>query len=159
MIDISNMRTYIVTGLSEYLGVPVIRANQSKEPPHYPYITYTVTTLASENNGTWGQWEDNKDRNAVTQTWSINSLSDNDAESAENAIKAREWLQHIGTYYLNANNIIVQSATSITNRDNVLTVGYEYKNGFDVVFWLYDEVDTTVGANGFIETAALNETD
>ena len=82
-------------------------------------------------------------------------MSNDNSESVALASKAREWLDRSGTVYLNDNDIIVQSVGSITNRDNFLTVEYEHKNGFDVVFWLYDEVsftreyieETTIGEN------------
>ena len=55
---------------------------------------------------------------------------------------------------MNDNNVIVQSVGSITNRDNVLTVGYEYKNGFDVDFWLFETVGDT--DTEIIETADIS---
>jgi hypothetical protein len=50
--------------------------------------------------------------------------------------------------------ITVQSVTDVTNRDNLLTVEYQRKNGFDVVFYVYDEVDSPVGDN-YIESATV----
>ena len=75
-----------------------------------------------------------------TVTWSITALSDDNAESVALAMKAREWLELVGQTYLNDNKVIVQSVGAITNRDNILTYGYEYRNGFDCVFWCHDEV-------------------
>jgi hypothetical protein len=72
------------------------------------------------------------------------------------AVKAREWLDHVGRTYLNDNNVAVQSVGGITNRDNLLTVGYEYRNGFDVVFNLFDVVDNPIAESGYIETITLN---
>lgn len=109
--------------------------------PQYPFVSYTVTELMSANNGTYGEWDDRKARKAVTTTWSITALSDDNSESVSLAMKARNWLEYVGRVYLNDNNVIVQSAGGITNRDNVLTYGYEYRNGFDCVFWCYDEIE------------------
>ena len=53
------------------------------------------------------------------------------------------------------NGVIVQSVTNITNRDNILTVEYEYKNGFDVVFYLFDETENNIEQSGVIEEAKL----
>lgn len=141
MVDFENLRETVVTGLKKYLNCPVIRNNQSAEPPAYPYVSYTITTLMAENKGTYGEYEDGKARKPVTQTWSITAQSDDNTESITLANKAREWLDYVGTVYLNDNNVIVQSVTGVTNRDNVLTTDYEYKNGFDCVFWCCDEVD------------------
>ncbi len=157
MIDNENLRLTVVKGLKDYLDVPVIRSNQNAEPPNYPYVSYTVTTLENANNGTWGQYEDNIDRIPVTQTWSITVQSDKENESIFLTSKAREFLCHFGTTYFNDNNVIVQSVSSITNRDNLISVEYEYKNGFDVVFWLMNEEKNPVDETGVIKKLTLKE--
>lgn len=144
MIDNDNLRTAVVTGLTDYLQTAVIQSNQNKEPPKYPFLSFTITRLESENKGTWGEYADGKDRKPVTQTWSITSISDDETESVTNASKAREWLDRVGTVDLRAKGVIVQSVGSIQNRDNVLTTEYEYRNGFDVVFYLMNEVENRV---------------
>ena len=150
MIPYENMRTIVCRGLKEYLDCPIVRANQDETPPKYPYVTYTVTRLLSENNGTYGVYEDGTERKPYTQTWSISALSDDNSESVALAIKAREWLDRVGNLYLADNDVIVQSVGGITNRDNYLTAGYEYRNGFDCVFWLFDTLENV--DEGYIET-------
>lgn len=154
MIDAEHLRSVVVKGLKEYVGIPVIRSNQNAEPPDYPYASYTITTPESANNGTYGVYSDGVDRLPVTQTWSITVQSDKYDESLTLASKAREWLQHTGALYLNDNDVIVQSVTNITNRDNVISVEYEYKHGFDCVFWLMNEVERQVEE---IETINIEE--
>lgn len=154
MIDYDNMRRTIVKGLKTYLDCPVVRNNQNADPPAYPYVSYTITTLVRANNGTYGEYSDGVFRKPTVQTWSITAQSDDNAESVSLISKAREWFDRAGTLYLNDNNVIVQSVGSITNRDNVLTVGYEYKNGFDVDFWLYETVGNT--DSEIIETADIS---
>lgn len=154
MIDYENMRRITVKGLKNYLGCPVIRNNQNEAPPDYPFVSYTVTTLMRANNGTYGEYSDDVYRKPTAQTWSITAQSDNNSESVNLISKAREWFDRAGTLYLNDNNVIVQSVGSITNRDNVLTVGYEYKNGFDVDFWLFETVEDT--DTEIIETADIS---
>ena len=156
MIDYENIRLIVAKGLKQYLGCQVIRSNQNAEPPAYPYVSYTVTTLASANNGTYGEWDDGKARKAVTSTWSITALSDDNAESVMLAMKAREWLEFVGTTYLNDNKVVVQSVGGITNRDNVLTYDYEYRNGFDCVFWCFDEIEIPQ-TQEFIEAVEMGE--
>ena len=157
MIKTDNIREHVVTGLNGYLKVPVIRSNQNQKPPPYPYVVYTITTLESANNGTFGEYADGIDRKAVTQVWSISAVAETNDESVELASKAKEWLDHIGTFYLNENDVIVQSSTGITNRDNVLSVEYEYRNGFDVVFWTYSEVGNPLDGTGYIETVKIKD--
>lgn len=153
MIDYKNIREAVCKGLKKYLNVPIIRNNQNAQPPVYPYLSYTVTTLASQNKGTYGEYEDGIDRQPVKQTWSITAQSDDNDESVMLAGKAKEWLDHTGSVYLRDRNVIVEQVTNITNRDNIISVEYEYKNGFDVVFVLFDEIKRP--DNGYIEQTDL----
>lgn len=153
MIDNDLLRNTVPEGLSTYLGIPVILSNQNKEPPRYPYGTYNVTTPAGENNGTYGEWDDGIDRLSVSQTWSISFLAETESESLMYANMARTWLLHVGRQYLNDRGVIVQKATAIGKRDNVLTVEYEHKSGFDVVFCVDDEVERP--DNGSIDTFVI----
>ena len=154
MIDYKKMRETVPKGLKEHIGVPVIRGNQTAPAPPYPFLSYNVTMIASANNGTWEVHADGTDRKLVRSTWSISSLSDDWDESVQNAIRAREWFDHSGRTWLAERGITVQSVGEITNRDNILSVEYERKNGFDVVFYMYDEAATMAEINGHIETAA-----
>lgn len=157
MIDNNNLRLTVCKGLNEYLGIPIIRSGQNAEPPDYPYLSYTVTTLESANDGTWGEYKDGIDRIPVTQVWSITVQSDKEAESIELACKAREYLDNVGTQYLNDRDVIVQRVTNITNRDNLITIDYEYRNGFDAVFYMFDEVQRPIEEIGVIESVTLNK--
>ena len=155
MIDYENIRLVVAKGLKDYCNCPVIRSNQNEKPPSYPYISYTITTLMSANNGTYGEYEDGAERKPFNMTMSVSAVSNDNTESVTLTCKAREWLDRVGRTYLNDNNVIVQSVGSVTNRDNFLTVEYEYKNGFDVVFWLYDTIEGTANQEEYIEVADL----
>ena len=143
MIDFEKLRLIVAKGLKDYCACDVIRSNQNEDPEVDTYLSYTIINVMRENVGTYGAYEDGIDRKAFTQTWSISSISPDNSTSIFNACKAREWLDHVGTIYLNDNGVVVQSVGSVTNRDNFLSVEYEYKNGFDVVFWLMDETEET----------------
>lgn len=158
MIPFDAMREAIAAGLSEYIGVPVIRGNQSAPAPPYPYATYNLTTPAGANRGTWQQHEDGVDRQMVESIWSFSTLSTDWGESVNLAVKAREWITHTGRTYLSEHGIAVRNATEINNRDNILTVEYERKNGFDVVFYVFDEAENTRALTGTIETAEIDHT-
>jgi hypothetical protein len=155
VVDIESMRSIVATGLKEYLGCDVVRSNQNEDMPDYPYVSYTITTLASANNGTYGEWEDGIARKGVISTWSITALSDDAVESMTLAQKAREWLDYAGSAYLNDNDVIVQSVTNITNRDNVISAEYEYRNGFECDFWCNETVNMPED-QGQIESADIN---
>lgn len=142
MVDIESLTNVVQAGLEKYLGCPVIRSNQADaEIPKYPYAVYTITTVATQNNGTYGEWEDGFARKPVNTIWSITVRSNKNAESVMLANKAREFLDYAGTTYLNDNDVIVQSVTAVTNRDNVLTIDYEHANGFDCFFWCNDTIE------------------
>ena len=111
----------------------------------------------SVNNGTYGIHADGVARKPFTQFWSLSVLSDDSSESVTLALKAREWFDYAGRTYLKDNNIIVQSVTSVSNRDNVISYGYEYKNGFDITFWLLDEIVMTDEQVESIESMTLKE--
>lgn len=153
MIPYDNIREIVAKGLSDYLGIKIIRGNQIGQAPARPYGTYLVTTIAAANGGTWQEHEDGKDRKLVRSIWSFSFMANEWAESVGYAIKAREWFEHTGRVLLSEKGITVQSTTDVTNRDNLLTVEYERKNGFDVVFYVYDEVDNIAEAIGWIEHA------
>lgn len=155
MIPYDMMQKVIVQGLGKHLGVPVIMGNQTAPAPNYPYAAYNVTTIASKNDGTWQQHADGIDRKLVRSIWSFSTLSDDWEESVNLAIKARSWFDHTGRTLLSEHGITVQSVTDITNRDNILTVEYERKNGFDVVFYVFDEVENPSSTNGYIESAEI----
>lgn len=155
MIDIEKMVNTVPKGLKEYLGIPVILSDQTAPAPAYPYATYKATTIAGANNGTWQQHKDGIDRLMVRSIWSLSFLSKEWSESIRYATKAREWFQHTGRAWLAQNGIVVQSITDITNRDNIITVEYERKNGFDVFFYVYDEAENPAGTYGFIESAEI----
>jgi len=144
LINLNNVISVVVKGLKEYINAPIIRLNQNAPPPNYPYACYNITTLQSKNNGTWGIYKDGIERIPITQTWSLTFQSSRIYESEELAIKAKNWFENIGRQYLKDNNIIIQSVGSITNRDNIISIEYEYKNGFDVVLWFLDEVEKNI---------------
>ncbi|MCD8091034.1 MAG: hypothetical protein LUD81_10545 [Clostridiales bacterium] len=157
MVDNENLRSTVIVGLKKYLGVPIIRSAQNTEPPDYPYLSFTVTTLESANNGTWGVYPDGIDRIPVKQTWSITAQSEDELEAGELASKAREYLTHTGRTYLKDNDVIVETVTAITNRDSLITIEYEYRKGFDVVFWLMNEENNPIEEDGYINSVILNK--
>ena len=156
MVNTDKIQDTVPIGLQIYTGVPIIRSNQDAEPPEMPYIVYTITTLESANNGTFGEHDDGIDRKEVTQTWSISAVAATNAESIQLANKARDWLDYVGTTYMNDRQVICQSVTDITNRDNVISVGYQYKNGFDAVFWDFSEVENPSDETGEISQVVIN---
>lgn len=140
MINYRQIETIIVEGLKAHLGCEVIMANQNSPVPDFPYVSYTVVTPKVENNGTYGVWEDETKRKEVQQIWSFTVQADNDTESKTLALSAHDYFSEVGVYYLSDNGIVAQLVGSITCRDNLISIDYEYRNGFDVTFALADEI-------------------
>lgn len=143
MINTDNIRKTVVPALKKYTGAYLIRANQNAEPPPYPYSTYHITTYATQNNGTFGEYADGVSRKPVKQIWSFTTHSDKYEEAFTIANKLREWLDYVGTIYLSDNRIVVESVGAIADRSNVLTVDYQYSFGFDCTFSVFDEAIIT----------------
>lgn len=155
-MTLKEMRETILTGLREHLGIKMIRADQTSPAPAYPYGTAKATTPAGANNGTYQKHEDGIDRLMVQSIWSFSFLSKDYDESVSLALKARQWFLHTGRVWLSDRGITVSSATEINNRDNILTVDYESKHGFDVFFYVYDEAENPAEATGYIESAEVS---
>lgn len=155
MINAENLRKTIVYGLKKYTGVTIIRANQNAEPPKYPYATYQITTFATQNNGTYGEYDDGVARKRVRQIWSLTAYSDDYVESITLANKMRDWLDYVGTVTLTDNGIVVQSVGAVTDRSNVLTADYQYSYGFDCTFPVFDEI--VMPDNGEVEAFTFEE--
>lgn len=159
MIDIDKIRKIIVKGLKDYLQIKLIKSNQTGDIPKYPYGSYTINAISKNNNGTWEQHSDGTFAKMISQTWSITFQSDDSIESAEIAMKARNWFELIGRTYLKDNNITVQSVGNITPRDNLITIEYEHRNGFDVVFYLMDTIegDIVTAETGIIDSITIGD--
>ena len=138
---IKQNESVIVNGLQEYLGCPVILANQHSPAPKYPYVSFTNIAPIKANNGTFCTNFDGHYHKAVKQTWSFTVQSDNDSECSEIVSKAFDWFSLVGIDYLSDNQIYVERLEDIRNRDNLITIQYEYRRGFDVVFVINDEID------------------
>ena len=155
MVNTDNIRSTVVKNLKIYLGCPIVRANQTAKMPDMPYGRYTITTPATANNGTYGEYEDGKARKPVKQIWSLTFESEKYEEAVNLANKARSWFEYVGQIVLTDNDVIVESVGAIGDRSNLLTVEYQYSYGFDVTFWAYDEIEIPEGE--VIESVELDE--
>ncbi len=147
----------IVNGLKTYCGCEVVRANQTGPIPSYPYISYTVITPVTEYNGTYSFDEDSGQYYiAFDQTWSFTVQADDEEVALTTALKAYDWFKLSGLVHLTDNGIVVMRCSDMTNRDNLITIEYEHRLGFDVVFKLNHTVTMTEAEKGgIIETATI----
>ena len=155
MVNTDNIRSTVVGNLTKHLGHPIVRSNQTAKMPAFPFGRYAITTPMTENNGTYGEYEDDVARKAVKQIWSFTFESDKFEEALNLANKARSWMDYTGTTILNDNGVIVEKVGAVGDRGNLLTVDYEYMFGFDVTFWAYDEIEMPEAE--VIERVELND--
>lgn len=159
MIDARAIEKIVVDGLKVYVSTTdkpceVVRANQTGPVPPYPYVAYTITTLAQSRSGTFSVAPDGTRFREFTQTWSFTVQSDDADECANVALKAWDWFMKVGCVYLSDNMVVVQNVGNINNRDNLITIEYEYRSGFDVAFNLLNTVTMSEAEiGGYIETA------
>lgn len=162
MIDYRTIETLIVNGLQDWLtsqgyNCPVVLANQVSPIPNYPYISYTITSPLVSNDKGYCVASDGTKYKPVTQIWSFTVQSDDDVEAPTVAMQAYDWFTVTGLEYLGDNGISVQRVGNINNRDNLLTIEYEHRNGFDVTFLLINSVSDNTGTIEEVITTANRE--
>lgn len=154
MIDQERINLLLTGKLKEVTGCEVVKSNIANAPiPPYPYISFTILNTDTRK-GTYSASE-GKRYIPLTQTWSFTVQGDKDNETQLVAMKAKDWLEETGRHCLSDNGIVLRSVGAITNRDTLLTVGYEYRKGFDAVLAIMNTV-----AGEFVETidsAEINE--
>lgn len=140
MINQKQNESIIINGIQEYINCPVILANQHAPIPAYPYVSFTVTTPVVINKGSYGTEYDGVFYKPVKQVWSFTVQSDYTDQCMEIALKLHDWFSLVGITYLQDNEIVIERLENIGNRDNLITIQYEYRRGFDVTFVLMDEI-------------------
>ena len=162
MIKYRENEILIVDGLQNFLkskgyNCPVIMANQTAPTPPYPYIAYTIITPVSANMKGYSVANDGMRYKSMVQTWSFTAQSNDDVEAFDVLMLAYNWFALIGNTHLSDNNIVAQRVGGITNRDNLLTIEYEHRYGFDVDFLLLHTLEKAdCETAGYIETADIN---
>lgn len=145
LIDQLKINETVITGLELELNCPVIFANQTAPAPLYPYCSFTITNLMNENGGTYGLHKDEIYRKEITQTWSFTIQSNDDDEAMHLALKAYDFFALKGKLVLSDGGVAVQSVSQISNRDNLITIEYEHRYGFDVKLSLCNAVSADFG--------------
>lgn len=131
MIEQKRINQFLAGKLKQVTGCEVVKANLANAPiPSYPYLSFSILDTKTRA----GTYSDRETRYMpLTQVWSLTVQSDDDDEALDRAMRARDWLEEAGHLVLKDNGIVVQSVGPIHNRDSFLTVGYEYRKGFDLV--------------------------
>lgn len=146
-----DVRDKVAIGLHQYLGIPVILADQVSPESEMPYIVYSVTCpyIPGKTLGHFDNKRDN-DGNLIKiryeqagMTMSFTACSQNrteedgstifgEDESMDLAEKAQGWFLHAGRRFLSP-DVVVESVENAAQR-NVLMVDEEANRyGFDVL--------------------------
>lgn len=161
-MNIREVEKTIVRGLEGYLSTEkrpckLVLANSNTPIPEYPYVSYTPLQAVIQNNGTYGIREDGTRIKQYDSTFSFTVQSDDEDESVFLAVMAMRWFSVVGVVFLGDNGIAVKNVGSVTNRDNLISVEYEYRNGFDVTLTLLDVIDASEFEGvGYIEQADVD---
>ena len=123
-----------LTGLlQKAVGCPVIKSNQHTPVPAYPYVSFTVVNPLVATGGTWGECDDGMERKEFKQVWSFTVQSDDDTVATEKAMRLYEYFDR-KNHELEEIGVMVVRLSNMSNRDNFISVQYEYRYGFDVIF-------------------------
>lgn len=143
MIDFKRTEEAVITGLEKATGRPVVAANQTSRPtPEYPYLSFTITSPYIANKGQYSVLADMTMAKEARQIWSVTAQSSDWDQAMRLILRARDFLEITGRQYLKDRDVVVEGVGNIVNRDNLLSVMYEHRNGFDVTFLLVDEIKT-----------------
>lgn len=138
MIKHSDIRDKLVSGLYEYMNLLVVQSSSIGEQPKYPFITYSVSSpyiqLGHTERYTETEQEDSVNRfvEHYEQSYSFTVASKDEDEAMDLCLKAIQYFKLYGVDYLKDNHIVVVNISNIQARDNMITINYERRYGFDV---------------------------
>lgn len=138
MLNIDEIRSYIIRNLNKTTGIKTIVAEQSSEQPPYPFNTIKFTTLGKKIGRAMqymkedGQYTE-QDIEMILSVTSFSAGTENEIDQAtNNAYKALQFFEIDGIEVLQDKNIAVVKTTELTNRDTFISIEYERRAGFDV---------------------------
>lgn len=150
-MDYREIRNFIVSGLYNYLEIPVVPTDDIGDKPDYPYVSYKFITLYIPQ-GPYNLLKDtvpSLDENfeydveytkeeQPKMIISINSYSDDEVESYNLGLKVREWFNFYGYHYLKEKGVIVSNIGNLQDRTVLIVDNYEKRQGFDVTIRVVD---------------------
>ena len=148
MIDQFELNDVICEGIKKDCHCECVKTNSTARLPAYDFVSFTVLNFGT-SGGTSAVYasEDNTKETRSKEgrlTYSFTTHSDKDNASLLLAVAIHDWFEESGRQYLKDRGIVVKSVGMVTNRDNILTVGYEYRNGFDVVLTVVNNIETSI---------------
>jgi hypothetical protein len=138
-MSLADIKSLLIPEIKNFVGVPVIDADQNAPKPDGTHSTFKVTSPYLKAVGKpnedieFGRWD-----NTLTSYEEYNfvlsfSTYDMDQDiSFDLSQKIRDWFTFYGQDFMDSNNLVVSDITGIQNRDILLVDDYERRNGFDV---------------------------
>lgn len=138
MISHADIRNKLVSGLHNFMDMLVVQQSSIGEQPAYPFITYTVTSPYLQL-GQPERYTEEIDGSIATksiehyeQVYSFTVASKDEDEAMNKCLQAIQYFKFYGAQDLADQNIVVVKISSISARDNMITIDYERRYGFDV---------------------------
>ena len=144
-MNLEKIRNGIVKGLHEHVGVTVVPSDTTDRKPDGSYITYKIISAANNANtfslvdepipSTDPNFEYDVQTTRIEQpyiTLSINTYSTCEMAAYGIASKARDWFTFHGDLFFVDMNIVVVSASNISDRSQQIVDDFESRYGFDV---------------------------
>ena len=136
-----TMREYnrlLCEGITAELGCPVVKSNITDHIPKYPYVSFTVTGIRTRQR-TYADAEQPYVPAEVSYSFTVQS--NDDYEALTLAMKLHDWFEETGRMYLKDNGMVFTDIGQISERDNMITLEYEHRKGFDCVLNLMNYVE------------------
>lgn len=159
LIKHSDIRDKLVTGLHNFTKLLVVQQSSTGKQPAYPFITYSVNNpylqlgqpehYTEETDGS--TIERNKEH--YEQVYSFTVASKDEDEAMDMCLLAIQYFKFYGVQELKDHNIAVVKVSNLSARDNMITINYERRYGFDVRIRVASE-ETKV-TNDIIDSISL----
>ena len=139
----------VLSKLEEYTGCTFVLSNTTKQMPAYPYGSFTVISVSTKK-GTYAAATVERNGEKVDVLYmpalikiSFTMQSNDEDEALEKAFMIQDFFAEAKRLELEDNDIVVADIGAITNRDNMLTIEYEYRKGLDVTLRATNVIENT----------------
>lgn len=137
--SIKQYNTLLCAKITDVLGCTVVKSNITKDIPAYPFVSFTVLNIHTKK-GTYGNDGETKFSQAsMTYSWTVQAADD--YRALELAQQLHDWFEETGRLWLKDNGMTFTGVGDITERDNMITVEYEHRKGFDCVMNVLNKVE------------------
>ncbi|MCI8661395.1 MAG: hypothetical protein HFG54_14325 [Lachnospiraceae bacterium] len=171
-MNFRDVRNQIVSGLSEYLEIPVCLSNQVSPEMEYPFVIYSSTSPYIPDAGL-GEYdwsgsegktvETRREQPACAMSFTACSINREDIlgddEALELAEKAQGWFLHTGYDFISRKGITVVDVANVQERSFLQVDEEARRYGFDVMIRYARSDVRIVSAIGNVAAIQKGESD